>query len=273
MIGIYGIFIGSYIELLPNFIKQVESNFCPTQLKKFFIVSDCSLEESPIVQNKLNVEWLIVQKIGWPYETLYRFHYFLQFTTIKECSHIFFLNSNIQLQSIVDSEMLPIPPYQLTFVLHRCHSKNTDSTKCNSMESNSQSTCYIPPCHNLRYIIGGLFGGTTFQFMKLCCSLAHDVFVNEDHNHIAIWHDETHLNYYVNRVLNNNVHFLGVEYHGYGNCPQNKVDFKKKPKRWIYQRRHTYGKVISNSYFKQWKKNQIKNDLTQLVHREQNDKG
>lgn len=254
MIGIFGIFIGDYITYLPNFIEQVESNFLPTKRKHYFIVSD---QEQTIQLD--SVEWLQVQKIGWPYETLYRFVYFLQFKSVKKCSFIFFLNSNIQIQQrLSEKELLPPQPFKHTFVLHRCQSKVQDSTKSNSMETFQKSTCYIEPCQDLHYIIGGLFGAYTPQFINLCTILSEHVFQNELQRHIAIWHDETHLNYYVHSILRNQVLFLNRdEYHGYGCHPDNKVDFKKKPLEWTSRRQAKFGTIHRNSYFEKWKqKNQ-----------------
>lgn len=255
LIGVYGIFLGKYIAYLKEFLEHVSECFTPDTPKRFFIVTDKPVDSG------LTAEFDVVQVhtpfIGWPYETLYRFVYFQLFPTelVDDCDTIFFMNSNIVFRQHCDSEVFPDKTDHV-FVLHRCQSKVSDTLKSNSMETWSGSTCYLSPRKTLRYIIGGFFGATTLKFKNLCARLAHDVFVNESNNHIAVWHDETHLNFYVNTVLQNNVKLLTTEYHGYGRCEANKIDFRSKPKALVAGRVHRNGQVIPNPYFKSFSRYQ-----------------
>ena len=75
------------------------------------------------------------------------------------------------------------------------------------------------------------------------------LFENEKNNHIAIWHDETHLNYYVNEILKNKVKYLPTIYHGFGNSLNNKVDFlKKNMSKLDKPLKHVFGNIIKNKY-------------------------
>jgi len=251
IIGIYGLFINKYIIYLEHFLKNIKKNCLPKYKKIFFIVTN---KENEIIVKKYkklyNITYFLTDYIGWPYETLYKLHYFSFFNNniIQKCKYIFLLNSNIIFRKKCQEEILP-DKRGYVFVLHSTQSKISNTLQLKSIENNKNSTCYLSPRKNFKYIIGGFFGCETNNFKILCKTISNDIFQNEKNNYITIWHDETHLNYYVNNILKNNVKYLSILYHGFGNSINNKVDFLKKNLHKVHKPvNHTYGKVIKNKY-------------------------
>jgi hypothetical protein len=251
IIGIYSLFIEKYIIYLDHFLKNINEKCLTKYKKKFFIVTNKKNED--IVkkyQATYDISYFLTEYIGWPYETLYKYFYFSFFNKneIIKCKYIFLLNSNILFRKKCEDEILP-DNRGYTFVLHRTQSNIKNTIESKSLEKNKKSTCYLSPRDNLKYIIGGFFGCETDKFIKLCKKLSNDIFQNERNNHIAIWHDETHLNYYVNEILKNNVKYLPIIYHGFGNSYNNKVDFIKKNLKSLKKPiKHRYGKIKKNIY-------------------------
>lgn len=207
-IGIFGIFIGKYVKFYENYIQNINKMFIPSMKKIFFIVTDCN----GLPTFNLDVYFLNKSHIGWPYETLYRFKYFLDFDKkiLRNCNYIFFLNANAHIEQ-------PINMYDIcgndtmTFTLHHGYI-NKLYDDC-AFEKNKSSTAYIEYNKNRQYIAGGFFGGPTNMFIEMCNILNENIDTDEKNNHIAIWHDESHLNWYFNIYNQNDVKLLGIEYH------------------------------------------------------------
>jgi hypothetical protein len=104
-IGVYGIFIGEYKCLYRDWIDNISKLFFPGSPKNFYVVTDDP--QLPMYNNTTFI--VLTEKIGWPYETLYRFKYFLQF---KECDIlasdiIYFVNANGRFVLPVSNDVLP----------------------------------------------------------------------------------------------------------------------------------------------------------------------
>ena len=244
-------FINKYIIYIEHFLKTITTNCLTKYKKKFFLITNKENEEIiKKYQEKYDIEYFLVEYIGWPYETLYKLFYFSFFNKneVEKCKYIFLFNINIIFRKKCEDEILP-DERGYTFVLHASQSKISNTLKSNSMETDKKSTCYLSPRNNLKYIIGGFFGCETDKFIKLCNKLSKDIFENEKKGHIAIWHDETHINYYVNEILKNNVKYLSPMYHGFGNSFFNKVDFLKKKLGQLKKPvNHTFGKIKKNKH-------------------------
>ena len=100
VIGIYSLFIGKYTTYYKNFIENINKNFLPNHKKIFYIVTDTDLPKY-----NDNTVFFKTEYIGWPYETLYRFKYFLKFENV-EADIIYFLNPNTYLPNPI-TDVLP----------------------------------------------------------------------------------------------------------------------------------------------------------------------
>jgi hypothetical protein len=133
--------------------------------------------------------------IGWPYSTLYRFIYFLQFK--KEDRNlsevIFFINSNGKFLQRIYSTIIN---EELFFTYH-CSFVGKPYQDL-TYEKNSKSLSYIPYEQgvNYEYLAGGFHGGETKAFTEMCKELSERIFEDERKGYIAIWHDESHINNY-----------------------------------------------------------------------------
>lgn len=81
-VGIFGIFIKEYKIFFENFISNISEKFLPDNDKTLFIITDDKNYIEKIIKNSnLNLNYYINEEeyIGWPYETLYRFQYILNF--------------------------------------------------------------------------------------------------------------------------------------------------------------------------------------------------
>jgi hypothetical protein len=82
-----------------------------------------------------------------------------------------------------------------------------------TFETNKQSTAWIGRGRR-RYFAGGLNGGTTIEWLRMCgylsVNIKLDISRKVNGTGWAIWHDESHINFYFNRCFQPRV--LGPEY-------------------------------------------------------------
>lgn len=231
-IGIYSIFIDKYQIFYENFIKNCEENFLPQCTKYYYIVTD----NKDLPKYNDRTFFFNTEKIGWPYETLYRFKYFLQFKEedINKSDVLYFVNSNGKFLERIGNEVLPDESgYVFT------HHHNFINKSYNGMsyeKDNPKSTAYIQNQNiKFEYLAGGFYGATRENYIKLCKTLNDNIDKDEKDNFIAIWHDESHINKYCLSVLNYKFKKLGIEFH-----VPDEYSYKFKYKKLIYLDKHKY---------------------------------
>ena len=231
-IGIYGIFMGKYQVFYKDFIANIEANFYPNIKKYYYIVTDNS--ELPLYNDRTFV--YNTEMIGWPYSTLYRFIYFLQFKKedIELSEAIFFVNSNGKFLEKIYS---PIVNEELFFTYHSGFVNKKYSEI--SYEKNSVSNAYIPydKANHYEYFAGGFHGGETSAFVKMCEILSERIFEDERKGYIALWHDESHINRYCYELKKEGKKF-GVFDDSY-HIADNNLAYRKDAKL-IYLDKHKY---------------------------------
>jgi hypothetical protein len=207
-IGVYGIFIGTYKCLYKGWIDNISRMFFPDTEKKFYIVTDDP--KLPVYND--NTFIFVTESIGWPYETLYRFKYFLNFRAcdVFASDIIYFVNANGRFKILVSNDVMPT---DTNYVFTKHHGYLNKSYANMSFEKNPISTAYVVPHANLVYYGGGFYGATTINFMQMCRILDLRITEDEKNGYIAVWHDESHLNWYANTLLKNTGRALSINYH------------------------------------------------------------
>lgn len=123
---------------------------------------------------------------------------------------IYFLNSNVMFNNKINTAVIP---YENDHVFVTHHGYNCKHYNECSYEKNNKSMAYVPYTCDPTYVGGGFFGATPANFIKMCDILNNNIMTDERHNYIAVWHDESHLNWYVNIYLQQNCSFLDISYH------------------------------------------------------------
>lgn len=183
---------GRYTVFWKDFYLSAEKYLLPEAQKDYFMFTD---NEHIDFEENANVFKIYQKKLGWPYDTMMRFDMFLtQEEKLKEYDYIYFFNANMEFVAPVGDEFLP-DESGLVMGLHPgYYNKKPDEYP---YDRNPKSTAYIPYGQGKHYVQGCLNGGTSEAYLELCKTCSANTHKDLEQNIIALWHDESHLNKYV----------------------------------------------------------------------------
>lgn len=196
-IGILYICTGKYEIFWKDFYLSAERHFMHNQsyTREYYVFTDCPKIYDE--ENNLHIHRIKQKNLGWPNNTLKRFHIFLQIKQqlLKETDFLFFCNANLFFKQNIGDEI--IPPKEINQLVGTIHpgfykSCNTEFT----YERNPNSKAYIPEGEGTHYYAGGFSGGYTEAYLQLCETIKSWVDSDNSNNITAIWHDESHINKY-----------------------------------------------------------------------------
>ena len=187
---------GQYLKLWPGFFESAEKYLLKQSEVHYFVFTDADHldgeEKNPCVHR-------IFQKPEpWPYTTLKRFDIFLRIEDeLKAFDYIYFFNANCEFRVPITEEMI-LPRREkhekMVFVLHPCF-----FTWYNFQfpyDRNPHSKAFIPMGLGREYVCGGINGGESKAYLKFCHTLQKRIQKDCDHGVMALWHDESHINWY-----------------------------------------------------------------------------
>jgi hypothetical protein len=191
-VGIVTIATGKYDIFIDGLVESCNKYFLPGLEKKYFVFTDSENIESS--ENLIRVEQ---QKLGWPFDTMMRFH---MFNTIKkqleEFDYIFFMNANMKVVSTVGRSILETPNgCGLIVTLHPgFYLEPRDNYP---LERNPMSSFYFPVGKEINYFQGCFNGGKSNEFLSMSEELSRLIDLDLGKNIIPLWHDESALNWYM----------------------------------------------------------------------------
>lgn len=198
-IGILYICTGKYSIFWKDFYLSMEEKFITDSEKHYFVFTDSA--ELEFEKENPRIHRIYQENLGWPGNTLMRFHIFLNIEKeLENMDYLFFFNANLFVkEKIANEELLPIDDKNLVATLHPGF-YNKDRKKF-PYDKNKKSTAYIERDEGQYYFAGGLNGGKTRNFIEAMKVMRDNVDIDKKNNIIAKWHDESHWNRYVlNRI-------------------------------------------------------------------------
>ncbi len=184
---------GKYIKFWDEFYKSAERHFMPgADQRHYFVFTDQQFAE----QDLPHVTRVEQANLGWPDNTLKRYHMFLNVEhQLAQFDYLYFFNANCVFRQDVGREFLPDNNDQLVVVRHPGQISNPpDQTP---YERNPRSRASIPLGSGNYYVCGGVNGGSSEAFLALTRHVKQAVDADIHDGVVAEWHDESHLNRYI----------------------------------------------------------------------------
>lgn len=207
-VGIISINIGSYIYFWQEFYDSAEINFLPDTEKEYFIFTDA---EDIYQGDNSRVHKYHQSDMGWPFNTMKRFHLFHQIRKdLWGLDYLFFANANSRFAFPLTEAFL-LPEKNLIVVEHP--GRHGDRVDTIPWERREESRAYVPYEKGRIYVQGAFYGGKTEAFLSMAEELDRLTEADLEENIIAVWHDESFLNKYIIDRLD--VQILGWQYLSY----------------------------------------------------------
>jgi hypothetical protein len=192
-IAIFTISLGKYDIFFNDFYNSVNTNFLPAHDKTFFLFTDKMFE------SKSNLIQIKQEKMGWPYDSMMRFHLLNKIKDeISKFDYIFFFNVNMLAVQKIGDEVLPkIDNDFLVGCNHPLHFHQAPHFL--PYERKSEISCSIPYTEGKYYYQGCFNGGRVEEFLEMSKILSENIDNDLKNNQIPVWHDESYLNWYFNK--------------------------------------------------------------------------
>lgn len=176
---------GKYITFVDPLIASAENYFCKNHNVTYFVFTD-SIRESTD-----KIVYLPHNKLGWPFDTMMRYHAYLAYKdVIQTQDYLFGLDADMLFVGDVGDEILG----ERVATLHPGF-YNLPRPRF-TYEKRKVSNACIEGHEGVAYFAGGFYGGTSEEFIKILMTTT--ININDDLNRgvIAVWHDESHWNRY-----------------------------------------------------------------------------
>lgn len=181
-VGLCIVATGKYDVYAQRLIESARTYFCKNQKVKFFVFTNGNIEAAS------DVIKVPQERLGWPYDTLKRFHiYEAHQDVFKDMDYLFALDADMLFVAPVGDEILGdlVGTEHPGFVGKR-----------GSYEKNKNSKAFVGKKEGKTYFAGGFYGGKKEEFLKLIHQTIAQIDADLKQGLIAIWHDESHLNRY-----------------------------------------------------------------------------
>lgn len=197
-IGLCIVATGKYIAFVKPLLDSAEKYFCPQHKRSYFIFTDATEADlNPLLECSYHDNIIITyqKRLGWPFDTLKRFEVYRNHKDLfASTDYMFATDADMLFVGLEGDEILG----DRVATNHPGFEKNIPLWGSEPpYDRNPQSTAYIPYDEGIYYFAGGFYGGSTKEFIRMMDIVVHNIMTDLDnHNYIAAWHDESHLNRY-----------------------------------------------------------------------------
>lgn len=204
-VAVLSINIGDYVCFWEEFYKTSKLNFLTDCEKEYFVFTDA---KKIYGHNKQEVHVYLQEDMGWPFNTMKRFHIFKEIIgDLTDFEYVFFVNANARFVYPLTSKII-LPHKEIVVVEHPgFHFRKKGLAP---FESRQESKAYVSVEKRNVYVQGAFLGGKRDAFINLVQELDELTEIDLRKNIIAVWHDESYLNHYV--AYHDNVQILGWQY-------------------------------------------------------------
>ncbi|MCD7797832.1 MAG: hypothetical protein LUG84_00265 [Akkermansiaceae bacterium] len=190
---------GRYTVFWDEFYATMTKYFLPDCERHVILFTDRpeTFQHPALSTRECSVTLVKIRQEPWPFQTLFRYRLFLEHAALwSKADYVFFINADYVFFQEVSRAILPTPDEGGLVVAEHRKSLELDVEEY-PYERNPASAAFIPAGKGEHYFAGGFNGGAVPAFLELCRSISKATQEDLEHNIVAVWHDESHLNRYL----------------------------------------------------------------------------
>ena len=198
-IGVLLIATGTYVELIEPLLASMDAHFfrAPDAAgqrvrTQYFLFTDAPAGRYPA---RGDLTAIRAERLGWPGDTLYRYHRFCSIAErIRACGIdvLYYIDADMRIADAVGREFLPAAGKPLLGVIHPGFFGQPSG---GSPERRPQSSACIGADETYpRYICGGVQGGLTEAYLQAAACIRDRIDADDRNGIVAVFHDESHWN-------------------------------------------------------------------------------
>ena len=224
-IGIYMIATNKYTYLLNQVIQRLEflmENELDLQITVVVATDDSEyIDKNSSELRNLKITTHEIPSYGWPEATILRYQILLGCSGFEEFDFCFYLDCDMYIHRLFMHEairnlkdgqvgMVKHPGFTIDPTFKGIMNALTDykiikflisnfrkqKFRLGTWEDRSQSSAYVPVKMRRSYVHGAFWFARPQEFKQMCTILAQRTQEDFDKGIVAVWHDESHLNYY-----------------------------------------------------------------------------
>lgn len=181
-VGLLIMATGKYIQFVDPLIRSAEKHFCKNHNVTYFIFTDAPRKSAG------NIVYVYQQRLGWPYDTMMRYHAYLAHEELlRTQDYLFATDADMLFVDKVGDEILG----DLVATIHPGY-----VGRRGTYETDPKSLACVRDNEGEHYFAGGFYGGNTEEFLQILKVNTQNINDDLSRGIIAIWHDESHWNRY-----------------------------------------------------------------------------
>lgn len=187
-IGFLVIATNKYIKFVKPLTDSINKYLFQNHEKTIFCFTD---DVSFVYDNVVNI---YQEHMQWPLPTLMRYEIiYKNREKYNNIDVLYYIDADMLIHGNIGDELLP-NNNELVAVEHPGYFR--DKIQC--FETNVNSTAYLEREKYGMYYCGGVQGGSSETYLTVCKQLMDNINIDKNNNIIAVWHDESHWNCYLN---------------------------------------------------------------------------
>jgi histo-blood group ABO system transferase len=205
---------GAYTAYAQSLASSLDRFAFPGSRVRMIVFTDSPASFNEISSNLQRIELLTVDAPArsWPDATIKRFGDYARNRAVFRADLLMFLDADMLAVSEFGPELTPHRwPTGVALVLHpgffereqaglvsrllRRRGEQSPAPK-GAWETSSRSLAYIEPGRRRLYVCGGAWMGLADRALGLCQELSDRIECDEEDGVLAVWHDESHLNWW-----------------------------------------------------------------------------
>jgi hypothetical protein len=213
-----------YINYAKELGESFGSTFFPGAEIRYLVFTD-NIEELRrwILPERITVVGVEITHKPWPISTISRYNDYKNSSELLQSELVLFIDADMKIIGEVQSTFEPSQwPNEIALVRHPGFYRKGEIVRkglsgflpnrteaLGSWEDRSESQAYVSTRRRKHYVCGGVWMASPEAAIKLCSLLSTRIDADERSDVMAVWHDESHLNWW---AANNRHAILSPEY-------------------------------------------------------------